>query len=399
LADFDVAIVGAGPAGSAAARACRQAGIASVGLIDKARFPRDKSCGDGLGPGVVRVMEQLGLDEKLASFQPIAALAVSSPSGIQVSGPLPLVGGKVPIGYVIPRKIFDEIIFQGALDSGATDLSGHDFERATFDAAAREWTVVLGNAAGSKTVTAKYLVGADGPRSRVRRLLGQPFNDDTHTGTAVRVYCKTDERYSGELRLDFMKQLLPAYGWVFPIDNHTANIGVGIDVSRYQERKRHLNTLLQDYEGLLQNVSCDLSTKMSFILPYGSQLPRLSFPDQNAALIGDAGSMVNPLTGEGIFYGMWAGAEVAKHIATSLQRSIPSYLYRYEAEFRAKFEDHYKTNQIMKKRVAHPVWCDFVLSACANDKKLLGELIDLMMGDRKHLSLSLLGKIAFSGRL
>lgn len=399
MADFDVAVIGAGPAGSTAARACKLRGIQSVALIDKAAFPRDKSCGDGLGPGVVRVMEDLGMAEALGQFEPIEALAVSSPSGLTVSGPLPLVGGKVPIGYVIPRKKFDDILFRGALDAGAVDFSGHEHTGATFDDARKEWTIELSGEQGSKTISAKYLVGADGPRSKVRRLLGQPFNDDFHTGTAVRVYCTTDSRFSGQLRLDFMRQLLPAYGWVFPIDDHTANIGVGIDIARYQERKRHLNTLLQDYEALLPSVSCDASTRLTFILPYGSQLPQLAFPLKQAALVGDAGSMVNPLTGEGIYYAMWAAADVARHLANALNRSTPMYLHRYESVFRAKFEDHYKTNQIMKKRVAHPVWCDFVLSACAHDKKILGELIDLMMGDRKHLSLALLGKIALSGRL
>lgn len=399
MVDFDVAIIGAGPSGSAAACACRQNGVPSVALIDKATFPRDKSCGDGLGPGVVRVMEELDLGDALDAFEPINALAVSSPSGLTVSGPLPLVGGKKPVGYVIPRKKFDDILFRSAVASGATDLSGNEFVGAEFDASARVWKISLSSQGDSRVVTARYLVGADGPRSKVRRILGQPFNDDDHTGTAVRVYCRGTGGSDAALRLDFMKQLLPAYGWVFPIDKETANIGVGIDVSRYQERKRHLNTLLADYEALLPHLSCDPSTRLAFILPYGSQLPKLSFASQQAALIGDAGSMVNPLTGEGIYYGMWAGQELGKHLATALKRGTASLLSRYELEFRAKFEEHYKTNQIMKKRVAHPVWCDFVLSACAGDKRILGELIDLMMGDRKHLSLALLGKIALTGRL
>jgi len=310
-----------------------------------------------------------------------------------------LVGGKVPIGYVIKRYEFDELLFRAAVKAGAHDLSGCEFKDATFDDNARSWTLNLVRGGEPIIVKAKYVVGADGPRSKVRRLLGQPFNDDEHTGTAVRVYCRTSDVFKKELRLDFMRSLLPAYGWVFPIDEHTANIGVGIDVSRYQERKRHLNVLLSEYLGLQRAVESDEQTRLAFILPYGSQLPQLGFPEKQAALVGDAGSMVNPLTGEGIFYGMWAGSEVAKHIARALQTNAPSNLKRYEVLFRSKFEDHYKTNQIMKRRVAHPVWCDFVLSACARDKRILGELIDLMMGDRKHLSFALLGKIALSGRL
>jgi menaquinone-9 beta-reductase len=400
VADVELAIVGAGPAGSAAARSARLAGVSTVALIDRATFPRDKACGDGLGPGVVRVMADLGLGDALESYAPIKTLAVSSPSRVTVSGPLPLVGGKVPVGYVIPRQKFDDILFRAALGSGAVDFSGHDFDTATYSSSTNEWTLTLTTKSDEqKTVTAKYLIGADGPRSKVRRLLGQPFNDDAHTGTAVRIYARTGGSFGKDLRLDFMRQLLPAYGWVFPIDEHTANIGVGIDVSRYQERRRHLNALLESYESQLKDVVSDPITRLAFILPYGSQLPRLAFPTQQAALIGDAGSMVNPLTGEGIYYGMWAGMEVGKRIALALQRSAPSELSFYEARFRSKFSEHYQTNQIMKNRVAQAAWCDLVISACARDKRILGELIDLMMGDRKRVSLGLLGKIALGGIL
>ena len=167
--DFEVAVVGAGPAGSTTALACRRWGIGSVALIDKAIFPRDKSCGDGLGPGVVRVMESLDLGEALVGRMPIEALAVSSPSGLVVSGPLPLVGGKVPIGYVIRRYEFDDLLFRAAVRAGAHDLTGCEFKNATYDVAAKVWTLTLARDQDPITIKAKYLVGADGPRSKVRQ--------------------------------------------------------------------------------------------------------------------------------------------------------------------------------------------------------------------------------------
>ncbi len=404
MLNFDVLIVGAGPAGSAMARKLKQLNNKlSVGLADKAQaFPRDKSCGDGLGPGVVRAMEDLGLDGRFDGHRKIEYLSVSGPSGIEASGPLPRVGGKTPVGYVIPRTIFDNYVFQGAMEVGAQSLLGHELQSAEFLNETRTWKVHFSTQSGEKKVlTAKFLIGADGASSRVRKILGVPSNSDSHTGTAVRVYVESSAQMPRDLRLDFKKTMLPAYGWVFPIDDKSANIGVGIDLDKYKKVRKHLKEIFVEYKLQLKNVGSlefDDSSYLSYILPYGSQLPKLAHPQKNAALIGDAGSMINPLTGEGIFYGMWAGIDLAKRVAHTMNSDslLSVELRAYEAAFRNKFSEHYETNWRMKQKVADPRLCDMVVSACSKDRRVLGELIDLMMGDRKRLTFGLLGRIAFA---
>jgi geranylgeranyl reductase family protein len=386
--EYDVAIVGAGPAGATCARSLTALGVGRVALIDRSKFPRDKSCGDGIGPGAVNVMESLGIQQCLSGHRKIETIAVSSPGGIEVSGPLPQIGGTQPVGYVIPRKIFDNYLFEAAIQGGASDFTGMEFEDAEFVKSTQQWRLQL---AGTQ-ITAKVLVGADGARSKVRRILNVPSNTDENTGIGIRVYVTADGSVSQSLRLDFVRALLPAYGWVFPIDNSQANVGVGIDLSAYKAQRRHLDELLASYLSTGEERSAfraDGESSLTAILPYGSELPRLAHPSSNAALIGDAGSMINPFTGEGIFYGMFAGQILARRIARGFAGNrIQVALHDYEREFRDRFEKHFQTNWTMKRATGVAKWCDLVIGACKKDPKILGELIDLMMGDKKQMSSS-----------
>ena len=217
---FSVAVVGAGPAGSSCAMTLAQHGTTGVALIDRARFPRDKPCGDGIGPGAVQMMNKLGLGDRLSAHIPIKYLSVSGPSGVKAKGLLPPVGDSRPVGYTIPRLTFDNYITQSALAFGAADLTGNQLEGAVF--VDGRWTLTLKNTVTSDktTATADVLIGSDGARSRVRRVLGVAMNSDRHTGTAVRIYADSSDASFDALQIDFDRYLLPAYGWLFPIDTH-----------------------------------------------------------------------------------------------------------------------------------------------------------------------------------
>lgn len=400
---FFAIVIGAGPSGAATASVLREQTGLDVALVDREIFPRDKSCGDGLGPGVMYCIERLDLSSEFELLNPIRTVAVSGPSGIEASGHLPNIGGRPAIGYVVPRKKFDNMLFKKATSVGAQDFSGHSCESITYDDQTCLWTVSLSAAEGGqkKVITARVIVGADGATSKVRRLLGIPFNSSRTTGVGIRSYGKI-ENFTNELRLDFIRPLLPAYGWVFPLGNDTVNFGVGIDSDRLKQSNRTLQNLLDEYKSWANNrfgVNIDLSDEKSAPLPYAVPLPRLGFPNTPAALVGDAASMINPLTGEGIFYGMQAGITCAEflHSAYRGEKSLPQALGEYERHFRNRFNDHFATNWKMKKRVASPAWSDLVVKACARDKSIMDELVELMMGDKKRISNKMVMKIGMNG--
>ncbi len=389
---FYAIVVGAGPAGSSAATVlCEQSGL-DVALVDRKSFPRDKSCGDGLGPGVVNCLHRLGLEQELARFSAIKTVCVHGPSGVEAAGYLPRIDGKGAIGYVIPRKRFDNILFVHALRSGAADYSDHSCSSLDFDRKAKMWTVTLKrNSDGARvTLRAKILIGADGATSKVRRHLGAPLNSAQTTGVGIRSYSQMQSA-SDELRLDFIKPLLPAYGWAFPLAAGRANFGIGIDAHRLQLAGTSLAELLEGYR--IWAVRClgtpvELSDHLSAPLPYAAPLCRLAFEDQSAALIGDAASMVNPLTGEGIFYGMFAGISCAEavHQAYGQQVTLSTALNNYQQLFYQRFAHHFLSNWKMKQMMVSRFWCNMVVAACAKKPAIMDDLVSVTMGDKARLS-------------
>jgi menaquinone-9 beta-reductase len=395
---FPVAVVGSGPAGASCAISLLMNGGKNLALIDKARFPRDKACGDGIGPGAAQMLKKLGLGDKLKAHARIHCLAVSGPSGVRAKGPLPQIGGEIPDGYTIPRYVFDNYLAQSAFDHGAIDYTGKLLEHANFDD--RRWILSLkdGQTGEQTTITADVLIGADGARSKVRRALNISANSDRHTGAAVRIYATAADSNFDALQIDFVRELLPAYGWLFPIGKARANIGVGIDLDRYKRKRCHLKEILRCYQKELGlRIEYDETSYLAHILPYGSELPRLAHPAEQAALIGDAGSMINPLTGEGIFYGMFAGELLGRLVARAIERpdllGTSTALIEYENQFRCRFVRHFDLNWKIKKKVEISRWCNMVINACRKDKIVLGGIIDLMMGDKKDVELRMLFRV------
>jgi menaquinone-9 beta-reductase len=316
-ASTDVLVVGAGPAGAAAAAWCAQAGL-DVVLADKETFPRDKACGDGLTPRAIAELDRLGLSPWLKDFPVNQGLRAC---GFGQELYLPWPGGSLPgTGSAVPRTELDTRIREQALAWGATPLEGARASDVVRDGG-RVTGVVFTRGAGaakqSFTVTCQRLVVADGARSQLGRALGREWHRTTAYGVAARAYVKSgrsdDQWITSHLELRGSQQeLLSGYGWVFPLGSGEVNLGVGTLATAKHPAEANLAQLIEIYAGLRRDdweLDGELRGVRSALLPMGGAVSGVA--GANWALIGDAAGCVNPLNGEGIDYGLETGRLVA----------------------------------------------------------------------------------------
>lgn len=286
---WDLAVVGAGPAGAAAALgALRRRPDARVLLLDPADFPRDKSCGDGIAPQALDVLRSLGVHGVTEGFRPVSRLSIGYPDGDWASGTMHRPA------QVVPRRVLDARLVHAATGAGAV-LARHtvrNLER-------RHDSVVLDGVIRARTV-----VAADGADSVVRRRLGLVRNAPRHLAIALRGYAPVLPDLADEQRIAFARAGWPAYAWSFPVGDGSANVGYG-EVLR-SDRRLTRAYLLERLEALLPGAAEGGSRWRAHHLPLSSQRPRQ--PDGRVLLVGDALSLVNPITGEGIFYAVLSGA-------------------------------------------------------------------------------------------
>ncbi|TFV62374.1 UNVERIFIED_ORG: geranylgeranyl reductase family protein [Bacillus sp. AZ43] len=311
----DVLVVGAGPAGAAAAAWAARAGH-DVVLADAAVFPRDKTCGDGLTPRAIAELDLLGLGDWVRGHARNRGLRAA---GFGRQWELPWPGGEFPDhGSAVPRTELDARIRQAALGSGAVPFEGAravDVERD-----GDRVTGVMFELDDDSTVTVpcRRLVVADGVRSPLGRVLGREWHRDTAYGVAARSYVRSgrsdDEWISSHLELRGAEgELLSGYGWVFPLGAAAGevNLGVGTLATSRRPAGVQLKALLEVYaeqrrdEWQLDGPVRDVA---SALLPMGGAVSGVAGP--NWALVGDAAGCVNPLNGEGIDYGLETGRSV-----------------------------------------------------------------------------------------
>jgi geranylgeranyl reductase family protein len=310
----DVLVVGAGPAGSAAATWLARAGR-DVVLADAATFPRDKPCGDGLTPRAIAELRALGLREWLRGRAVNWGLRAA---GFGQELYLPWPGGSLPRqGGAAPRLELDAAIRRVALDAGAVPL-----ERAR----AADVVVEAGRVTGAvlddgRTIGCRTLVVADGARSQLGRALGRTWHRDTAYGVAARAYVKSgradDPWISSHLELRGSSgELLSGYGWIFPLGDGEVNLGVGTLATSRRPADVNLRSLLAYYAGLRREeweLDGEPRAVWSALLPMGGAVSGVAGP--NWALVGDAAGCVNPLNGEGIDYGLETGRLLAEQLS------------------------------------------------------------------------------------
>jgi geranylgeranyl reductase family protein len=308
-ASTDVLVVGAGPAGSAAAAWAARSGRDTV-LVDAAVFPRDKTCGDGLTPRAIAELDRLGLDDWVRAHTVNHGLRAH---GFGQTLLLPWPGGSLPAyGSAVARTELDDHLRTTAMKSGAIGIDGARAVDVRLDGG-RVAAVRFESNGESFELGCKRLVVADGVRSPLGKLLGRTWHRDTVYGVAGRSYVDSemsdDPWISSHLELRGESgEILSGYGWIFPLGDGSVNVGVGTLATARRPAEVALRPLMRHYAEQRREdfrLSGDLRRPTSALLPMGGAVSNVAGP--NWALIGDAAACVNPLNGEGIDYGLETG--------------------------------------------------------------------------------------------
>ncbi len=305
LDEAEIAIVGGGPAGSVAAFTLASRGH-DVILIDKRSFPRDKACGDGLTSSAVAFLHQLGLEQVLAGAQPIDAVRLFLDWREHETITM---HGSVDQPYqpcCIPREQLDHALVKIACAAGARLVHGHVTRPLSGDGGVVGVELMRGTA--QMRIQSRYVVGADGATSRLRRQLGGQLPRPGTFAYAVRQYVQSDRQFtpSFEIYAPLPDSVMNyGYGWVFPIGEKAANVGVGYLSTHGLPHPRSINellnsflTALQRYQGArLGNMD---PTGRAIGGPFGGDFAAEHCQLDGVIFLGDAAQATDPITGEGI---------------------------------------------------------------------------------------------------
>ena len=380
-ASFDVIIVGGGPGGSAAA-AYMAMGGANVLLLEKAIYPRDKTCGDAVGGKSLKHVEEIGVKavlEKTNHFR-VDGIIFGAPNGkeVRISLPEDEVENR-EAGYSLPRKQFDSLLFRNAnekvLEAGGSVIQNFTVKEVHIEDGAV--TGISGiHEKNSYHFTAPLTIGAGGYNCPVARAVvahhDEPMVDKKHYCGAYREYwtgVEGCEDWKGAIEIHFIEGVVPGYFWIFPVGNGVVNVGIGMVIAEMDKQKVKLRGL-QDwvinedvkFSKRFANAKMVEKSGKGWQLPFGSPRKNApSFQPRRAAMagamcIGDAASLVDPFTGEGIGNALLSAKmasdafDLKKHKAGFTTESAEEYQNKLWKELSAELTNSYKLQRLVKRK-------------------------------------------------
>lgn len=363
--DADVVIAGAGPAGAAAACHLAAGGVKVI-LLDQKKFPRDKICGDFVGPVALLELKRLGVihGPEYARSNIIREAALYLDGKKLIAQAMPSIDGLPTHGRVIPRMLLDDLILQAARRAGAQLVEGGRLTH--YDSSPEGVTLSVSQNGTKRSLRTRLLIGADGSESVVARLMrGQrPHKDDRII--AVRAYFEGVKGPAEQADLYFGADSFPGYYWLFPTGDGAANVGVGMVLETIPPTQDRLRDLLMDLikrdRALGERLRQAKQTTPIIGWPLTTYNPRLPLVADRIMLTGDAAGLINPLNGEGIQYALLSGRWAAEVAAKCLghgdlgQESLHAYTEVVRRELNYDMALANMIVQLIRNRSMNPVW-------------------------------------------
>jgi geranylgeranyl reductase family protein len=371
--------------------------LASAGhdvvMVERKRYPREKTCGDGLTPRAVQQLEDMGLSDELAGmghrFQGLRShgfgrtLELTWPDHPDLPG----------YGYVITRKDLDALVAERAAKAGATVWEGVEATEPLVEAGlVRGARVKAKNAppddspAGLIEVRARYTVVADGANSRFGRSLGTSRNRAYPQGMAIRGYWTSprhDEPWIDswlDIR-DKTGNVLPGYGWIFPVGDGRINVGIGLLSTFNQWKAVNTTHLLQSFAEYAP-ASWDIRPETACGPATGGRLPMgLSVGPQAGPtwlVVGDAGGTINPFNGEGIAYAYETGRFAADAVHLALTSGDGMALQTYRQRVEAAYALYYKVARAFVRLIGRPELMKALVTTGMRSRSLMEWVLRIM---------------------
>ena len=369
----DVAIIGAGPAGSAAAIALAGRGY-EVALIDKQAFPREKLCGDFINPINWGVFRDLGVEDRVLAepHGEVTGFRITSPSGAEAEAPFGSHDLPRRMGLGLKRSTLDQLLTQRAAELGATTCLGRRIEK--LSRTARGWQLTI----GGEYWQAKVLIGADGRNSWVAQQFGlhrSASMQGRSVGFQGRLRCA--RAAGGQIEI----HLFPGgYAGVVSLGDGTVTLGIAID-KRKLGSERGAGFLF--HEVLAQNphlkeIIARSSDPAELRSAYPVYFPARRCVIDGALLVGDAARVSEPVTGEGIYFAMRSGLLAAESIDLALRRGnlAAEVLAGYELNCRRTFRSRLALNALLRFAAYRPALLDPLIRLSAKNDRLLHSLVE-----------------------
>jgi len=387
---YDVAIVGAGPGGSAAAHYLSLRDF-NVLLLDKCTFPRDKTCGDALTPRALRILDDMGLlDDLLKVGHSLTDVAFFAPKGHSVSAPVPLKESRTDFLLFIPRLILDNIILERALASGAQFQSP---VRVTDIVQETQCTVIKG-VHHNRTVEfkARMAIVAVGANMKLLFRMGL-LKKTPQVMLSARAYFEgmSDMIDAAQCRFDGVP--LPGYGWVFPLSKSSANIGAGFFRTGLSARWMPLaapRTALLAFDAFIQTPPLQRMLRSARqVGPIKGYPLRMDFARsptfaERVLLVGEAAGLVNPVTGEGIDYALESGKIAADYLTRMFSADDLSIenLARYDQFLRERCQRLLVLCDKLRFLYLNPLFLNRVIHSMARNEDLMTLFMNIAIETR-----------------